>query len=500
MWTSQILLLVPQLLLVPYLIGTIGEAGYGVYALVWSLMMSIDLLEKSLQSGVVKFSAGLLAQGRTDEVNKVVSSSFVYSFVLAGLTCSGVLILAGSYNGSGSSIEVALIVVSIMILLIVPLTPYIAAIQSRQIYYVGAIAETVAKYVGLLSVVAWFYTVRPTVEALVVIMAGTLFLSRLAQAFMAKRFVPTLKIRPSLFDWMSFRHIASFGAAAVLAALCLAANSTGIRWLMNSLVSTTFVTHLVVMIMPALLLSQIVGAMTVTVMPATSAYVAAGKRHMLPEFLLRGLRYTTILVLTMLLAASFLMKDLLIIWVGHGYVFLVPYALFIFSGRAIIQSTSVAHQMLKGLGKLKIVVLSYLLGLVVLPFGLILSIFGMSGDPYLATAIGLSIGYLVSGCLQITFCAKAVHADVMTIITRAYGQPIMVAAAVWLAVSGVVVVSDISGFGGNIRISTLAVLLYLCALYALIATKAERIEIKDMVQSILERISALNRWSDKKLK
>ena len=39
LWASQILLLVPQLILVPCLIGTIGEPGYGVYVLVWSLMI-----------------------------------------------------------------------------------------------------------------------------------------------------------------------------------------------------------------------------------------------------------------------------------------------------------------------------------------------------------------------------------------------------------------------------------------------------------------------------
>ena len=77
MWATQVLQLVPQLIIVPYLIGTIGDAGYGVYALVWSLMMSIEQLQSSLQQGVVKYSAGYLAQGRVDDVNRIVSSSFV---------------------------------------------------------------------------------------------------------------------------------------------------------------------------------------------------------------------------------------------------------------------------------------------------------------------------------------------------------------------------------------------------------------------------------------
>jgi len=77
MWGSRVLLLVPQLILVPYLIGTIGEAGYGIYALIWPLMMSIDQLEITLQQGVVKYSAALLAQNEINKVNQIVSSSFI---------------------------------------------------------------------------------------------------------------------------------------------------------------------------------------------------------------------------------------------------------------------------------------------------------------------------------------------------------------------------------------------------------------------------------------
>jgi hypothetical protein len=40
-WVARVLLLVPQLIMVPFLIHRIGDVGYGVYALTWSLMISI---------------------------------------------------------------------------------------------------------------------------------------------------------------------------------------------------------------------------------------------------------------------------------------------------------------------------------------------------------------------------------------------------------------------------------------------------------------------------
>jgi len=70
-WVTWVFLLVPQVILVPYLIRTIGEAGYGIYALIWSLLMGVDRLEQSLQSDVVKYSAAFFAEKRLDDVNGI---------------------------------------------------------------------------------------------------------------------------------------------------------------------------------------------------------------------------------------------------------------------------------------------------------------------------------------------------------------------------------------------------------------------------------------------
>jgi len=491
-WVARILLLFPQLILLPYLIGTIGESGYGVYALIWSLMMSIEQLHSSLQSGVVKYSAAFLAQGRTGEVNKVVSSSFVYSLLLAVLACVGTLIVAVVYNDPSGQISTALYVVGLMILFIFPLTPYIAVIQSHQLYYVGAIAETVSKYIGLLAVVIWFSIVRPSVEALIIIMAIILFLSRLAQIPFAYRLLPGLRNRLRLFDRTSFRLIATFGATMILISICLAVNSTGIRWLMDSLVSTSFVTHLVIMLMPGLLLSQIIGAMTITIMPATSAYEATGNQRMLQELLIRGMRYTMILVLAGLFVAGLLMRNLLSIWLGPNYVFLAPYALVLFASMSFMISTSVAHHMLKGMGKLKVVVFIYGFGFVIVPIGLLLIIFQIWHDPYIAVVVGLAMGYLVCGFLQMGFCTKIIHVDLHSVLIRVYAQPVIVAIAVCVVIISIITISGIDYLFERICISALAILLFFSGCYAIIATTTERQQVKGVIQLAKRKIT-LNR-------
>ncbi len=490
-WISRVLLLLPQLIMVPFLIGTIGEAGYGVYALVWSLMISVEQIQVSLQQGVVKYCAGLFAQGRIDEVNRVVSSGFVYSSLLAVLACAATIATAPFYNGSSGHLAPALAVVSVMLLLIFPLTPYIAVIQSRQRYFVGAITETVSKYLSFFAVVMWFYVVGPSVEALIMIMAGMLFLARLAQLPIAYRLVPGLHNRLSLCNREHLRLIASFGSATVLIGLCLMANSAGIRWLMASLASTSFVAHLAIVLMPSAMLSQIVMAVTVTVMPATSAYQATGNQRLLQELLVRSMRYTFILSLAGLLAAAFLIRNILDIWVGAGYTFLAPHALVLFATTSFALSTSPAHHMLKGLGWLRIAVCVSVFALVVAPIGLILAVFHIWHDSYLAATAGLVTGNIAYACLQVLFASKAVDAKVRDVFMHVYARPVFVCAVVWLAVLGIVANTGFDDVIARFILSVLAVLLFLGGCYAFAATAAERQQIGCFISKALNRAPAI---------
>ncbi len=487
MWAARVLLLVPQLVLVPYLIGTIGEAGYGIYVLVWSLMMSIEQLQMSLQSGVVKYSAGFFAQGQIDEVNKIVSSSFVYSILLAFLTSAGIFLAAAFYNDPTGKIASSLVVVGIMVLFIFPLTPYVAVIQSRQRYYVGAIAGTVSTYVSLLAVVVWFKMMRPSVEAVLVIMAGMLFLSRLVQVPVAYRMVSGLQNRPNLFDLKNFRLLTSFGGTMIFVGLCLMANSTGVRWLMGILVSTSFVAHLAIMLMPGLLLSQLIGAVTITVMPATSAYEATGNQRMLQELLIRGMRYTMILALAGLLTAVLLMGNVLSVWVGPDYVFLAPYALALFASISFMLSTSISHHMLKGLGRLRITVFISLMGLVIVPIGLILLVFQIWHNPYVAVTSGLAAGHVVCGCLQIGFCTKAVHVGLRETFVRVYGQPLLAAAVAILPVYALMHYGTIEGLPARLGLTALCIGTFGAQMYFLYASQAERRQACETAQATLRR-------------
>lgn len=493
MWGMQFLGLFPQMVLVPYLVNRIGEGGYGIYALAWSLLASIDQLEKSLQSGIVKYCAGFIAQQRMDEVNKILSTSFIFSLFIGAVFCAVILVVAVSYKTDNEALSVSLIIIGIMLLLIIPVTPFIGIAQSKQRYYIGGIADTTSKYASLIAIVVWFAIFGASVETLIIIMAVTLFISRISQVPITYKLVPGLKNHIGLFDKKSLKMIGAFGAATVIASLCLAFNSTGVRWLMSELVSTTFVTHLVIILMPTLLLSQIIGAMTVTAMPAASAYAILGRQNALRELLTRGARYTMMLSLGVLLSAMVAMTDVLRLWVGQNYEFLAPYALLLLSGCALMQSTSVAHHMLKGMGRVNIVVFVYFVGLVVVPFALIVSMLYMQMNPYIAVSAGLSAGYIVTGFLQIYFCGKAVNAHFGALFIQSYVKPIAAASALFLVNIFLNLITETSGAFWSVSIATSIAVAYYAVCYFLIASSQEREEINDLVQLLVKKLGELIR-------
>jgi hypothetical protein len=125
------------------------------------------------------------------------------------------------------------------------------------------------------------------------------------------------------------------------------------------------------------------------------------------------------------------------------------------------------------------------------PIGLILAVFYIWHDPYVAATAGLTSGMIVYGCLQIVFGSKAVYTDLRGIFIRVYAQPLMVAAPLYLLVLGIVTISGIDGLAGRTCVSVLALLLLFIACYLLIATAAERQQAKELRQLILNRLLAI---------
>jgi O-antigen/teichoic acid export membrane protein len=66
------------LLLSPYIVRTLGEERYGIWALMFGLLDYIWFLDMGLNTAVVNFMARSGARGETDEINRVVNTALAY--------------------------------------------------------------------------------------------------------------------------------------------------------------------------------------------------------------------------------------------------------------------------------------------------------------------------------------------------------------------------------------------------------------------------------------
>jgi O-antigen/teichoic acid export membrane protein len=230
--------------------------------------------------------------------------------------------------------------------------------------------------------------------------------------------------------------------------------------------------------------------MTLTIMPAASACEAAGDCRMLQALLVRGIRYSSLVVLAAVLVAALMMRSVLRLWVGPQYEFLTLYTFVLFCAVAFQMSSSCAHHMLRGMGKLWISLGISVVGQVLVPVGLILLIFLKWRAPYAAVTIGIATGAVVVGFLQTGFCVRAVRSDIRDILRRAYGEPFALAVLVCAFSLGIAKYVAITGLLGRLVLSTCAVVVFYAGFCLLFSTSREREQLKECCHLLWDRTLA----------
>ncbi len=431
-WGCRLLLVLPQLILTPFLLNVIGEDGYGIFVLVWSLFLAIDQLEVSLQSGVIKYSAGLLASGRRNEVNRLLSTSLMYSLAVAVVAVAAISAVSRYWSVEGHDLTIAWFGVGGISFLMVLATPYVGIVKACQRHYIEVIAETLFRMLGVLLIWGWLTWISPSLSAAILISAVMLLLSRLIQVPVALNLVPGLQFSPTLVDLATLRLLLKFGAAAVVVALCSIANDAGLRWLMVFFQGPGFVAHLAVMLIPGAVLMQFARALTVTVLPASSALAASGDGSRLQDLLVRGMRYTTVIACCGFLAAQFLLEDAFRIWLGRDYQFLVPHTLGVITAVSIRMSAMIARPILMGVGRLRPAVSIAILADAVVPLSVVGVLCLFESDPYFTVTTGLIAGNLLWALLCCGYAAHAIRLRLIDIAARIYGPNLLATLVAWM--------------------------------------------------------------------
>lgn len=89
-WSGVLFAIASGLFLSPFIIHRLGDARYGIWVLVYSMVEYYQLVDFGFKSAVLKYTAHYRATGEIDRLEEVVSTGFLY------FSAAGVLIFLGS--------------------------------------------------------------------------------------------------------------------------------------------------------------------------------------------------------------------------------------------------------------------------------------------------------------------------------------------------------------------------------------------------------------------
>ncbi len=497
-WLLRILRLFPELILIPYIIGSLGESLFGIYILGWSLVPVFDLLRMGMSSGLVKYSAEFFEKGEIENINKSLSTSCVLSGGL-GLAAGVILLIVVNFFSGWLKVvspqyahllKLTCNTVAVMIITTFPIMPYAGIIHALQRYDIYNLIYVSFVYLRVTVIIGWFVLFEPSYEALIYVSVTSYILRNLANVFVAKKLLPGVRCSFRFVERQMLRLLLSFGGIVLLCSLCTIINTTGVKWIVGTLISPAFVGVLAIIQKPPHMIKELIQAMTLSLMPAASRYSVRQDPKLLRELFVKSTRYINLVLLAGMVEIVFVIMPLMHLWLGADYVYLVPFIIVLSGGTCIWMSSSAAVQVLRGLGMLRETLLSYVIGpvLTTIPIVVLSIIFGYKG--YWPVVIGYLAGFIVSSVIRFIFCTKRLNIHIGMYIWQTFGQVLVVTlppAAVFFMLAHYF---NIDGFVGRQSLAAVSIGLAAVLFLVFFVTGQEKrlaVNIKDSLQRRIRR-------------
>lgn len=500
MWGSTLASVLPQFIIMPFLLKHIGPEKYGIFALIWSLRYVLMWAKESMANAIIKYCAEPLSDNHANKVNGIFSTTMVYhvAFGFIGLlfyvVYAYVAPLDGMFEGNVNvaDIQFSIIVFGIMILLVIGLNPYQGMILALQRYDLFSVTQVTLSYLRLGVVYAWFLLIGASLEALVIITAISSVLLQIIMALIAYRKINYLKFRIKLVTWDTFILLFKFSSVLALTVIFVVMKETVLKWVAGAMISISFVTYMAIIRAPTDLYRRIILAMTLTVLPAASSLNDKKDFSKLEDLFIRGTRYASILGAGAIISIVFLGKPLLILWVGNDYAFLTPYIIIIFSATALNLTSAAAHHIIRGLGRLKFALYSSGIGEAILPITLFVLSYLLLKDGYVAYTIGISVAGIVYGTMRIIMCGISLKMDLRKLVIHSYIPPFSVAIVLGVLEAIVVSYFNIESFLYLLIITCTVLLLAVVIFYFFLSTDIEKKLVKEIFSKVTSKVKPGN--------
>lgn len=410
---------VAALVTTPVLARGLGPEGYGIWVLVASFALYLELLEFGFGKATPKFVAEYAALGDERGVRATIATSFWTLAAFGGLAAIVGIVIAAlfpSLFGVSPELETAAQILVLLVLadlaVSIPMDTFGGVLMGLQRFYLVNVT-LIAVNVG--QVIAW--TIVLALDGgLVELGIATITLSlmgQLARYLLARRHVPRASIRPSNIDrgivrrfttlsgWffvLDISKIVLVRLDTVVVGLAVSVAGAGIFAVGQRL---------------TLALEQLIEPLTRAFFPHASSLEATQDSDGLRRSLMVGTRLSLAIAAPVALALAFLAEPLLALWLGSGFEDAAAVVVLLSASVTIAALTRTGLIMLQGAGHVRVpalitageallnltlsVILAKEMGLKGVALGTLIAVVVANIGcfyPYMCRQFGISIGAL----------------------------------------------------------------------------------------------------------
>jgi len=204
------------LILIPFIIATLGNESFGLWSLIWSFLAIFELADLGFAASVIKYVAD--ARGREDmsRLRNIVCTLFWIYVFLGALVMAGIVASLFVFNwifeippNQASMAQAVLVIVGLRSALYLPLGMFRGVLVGFQKMNVANAYKVLASLLYLVSVLV-LLTIIPDIRVLAAANLVTGILPMFAMMIHCRRITPGFSLNLRYFDRSLVRELSSF--------------------------------------------------------------------------------------------------------------------------------------------------------------------------------------------------------------------------------------------------------------------------------------------------
>jgi O-antigen/teichoic acid export membrane protein len=324
-WIAMAVGMVVPFFLTPLVIRSLGPVAYGVWILAVSTVQYLLLLDMGLRSAIVRFVCAADAQGKVDEVKKVVSAALWLRLLIAAVAVVASVVLSVVFPhffkvphdlGRAAQITVQLCALGVAITLVSTVyNGVLAAMQRFDLLSSITMTQTVIRAVGvvlilrsgrgLISLAYWEFAVV-TITGLITIGA-------------AFKVYPACRVGVARPDDATFKMLWSHSVISFIWSIAGQIILYTDNVVIGIFLEVGLVAYYAIGGSLVLYSGQVVSALATTFVPLASRLDASGNNKRLKTLLLRGCQASLAILFPISLSLLFRGKTFISLWMGPQY-------------------------------------------------------------------------------------------------------------------------------------------------------------------------------------